>query len=313
MATFTKLLDSEIHTIAEKYQLMVVKCEPIEQGAGNSNYLLDTDHGKYILTIFEIDDTQVINMTRVLLHLEEIKFPALPLQKHTTGEILSKYQGKIVMVRPFISGSVVMDLDPGMVKQVGKVLARLNEVPPPEYLPEIHTYERKFYKEILLQKIDENYKNWVRKRYQFINEHTPPNLPIGLVHGDLFFDNMLFENGKLKAILDFEELSRIARIFDLGMTAVGTCVRGTNLEIHKVKALVEGYQEVISLKDAEKDFLQMSIEWSALMTSIWRFWKYNIDMPDEAKSKHFLKMVEIAENTQAIQADQFKNSIFSEG
>ena len=310
MATFTKLIEADIHAIAARYQLKVVKYEPVEQGAGNTNYLLYTDFGKYILTILEVDDTQVINMTRVLLHLEKINFPALPLQKNSTGEILSKFQGKTVLVRPFISGSVVMELDPGMVKQVGTALARLHEVPPPEYLPELHTYERKFYQEILLQKIDEEYKGWVRQRYQFINEHTPSNLPIGLVHGDLFFDNILFENGKLKALLDFEDLCRIGRIFDLGMTAVGICVSGTDLEIHKVKALVEGYQEVLTLEDAEKEFFQLSIEWSAIMTSVWRFWKYNIESPDPAKSKHFLKMVEIAKNTLAIQPDQFKNSVF---
>ena len=155
MATYTKLLDTDIQKIAKKYQLKVVKYEPIEQGAGNTNYFLVTDQGKYILTIFEVDDTQVINMTRVLIMLEELKFPALPLHKNLTGEILTKYQGKLVMVRPFINGSVVMDLDFGMIKQVGNTLARLHEIPPPDYLPVIHPYEKYLLIEILQQKIDE--------------------------------------------------------------------------------------------------------------------------------------------------------------
>ena len=158
-----------------------------------------------------------------------------------------------------------------------------------------------------------DYKKWVKERYRSIEVNTPPNLPVGLAHGDLFLDNMLFENGILKAIIDFEDLCRIARILDLGMTAVGICINGVDLDIRKIKALVKGYQEVISMEAAEKEFLQMSIEWGALMTSIWRFWKYNIDMPDEAKSKHYLKMVEIAENTHLIQADKFMKLIFPPG
>ncbi|MFC2064645.1 homoserine kinase [Chloroflexota bacterium] len=313
MATYTKLLDTDIQKIAKKYQLNVVKYEPIEQGAGNTNYFLVTDQGKYILTIFEVDDSQVINMTRVLIMLEELKFPALPLHKNSTGDILTKYKRKFVMVRPFISGSVVKDLDFGMIKQVGNSLARLHEISPPDYLPVIHPYEKYLLIEILEQKIDNDYKRWVKDKYRSIEVNTPPNLPVGLAHGDLFLDNMLFENGILKAIIDFEDLCQIARILDLGMTAVGICINGVDLDIRKIKALVKGYQEVITMEAAEKEFLQMSIEWGAMMTSIWRFWNYNINMPDEAKSKHYMKMVEIAENTHLIQADTFMSLIFPPG
>ena len=87
----TKLLEPEIQEIASRYELNVSSYEPIEQGAGNTNYLLNTNRGKFILTVFEIEPIRVAQMSSVLLLLEKYQFPAPRLCSMTNGEVLTEY------------------------------------------------------------------------------------------------------------------------------------------------------------------------------------------------------------------------------
>ena len=311
MAIYTKLLEDEIQEIAGRYELQIFNYEPIEQGAGNSNYLLNTNHGKYVLTVFEIEPNRVVYISKVMLLLEKHKFPAPRLQKLANGEVLTKYHEKSVLVKSYITGYVEAEIDNEKVKQVGSALAKLHEIPVPDYLPDKHSYVEITYPKFMEQEIDRNYKTWVEQRYRYLIEKLPSQLPVGLVHGDIFSDNVLFENENFKAILDFEDVSRIYKIYDLGMAVVGLCSEGADIVIKKVRALVDGYQEVRLLEDIEKDSLQLCIEWAAILTSTWRFWKYKIDTPDVDKSEKYMQMVDIAKNTRVIPKGEFKKAIFS--
>ena len=311
MAQYTKLLEKEIKAIMGRYELIVTNYEPIEQGAANSNYLVNTNHGKYVLTVYEIEPIRVTHMSKVLLLLEENEFPAPRIQKMANGEVQTKYQEKSVVVKPYITGQLEPALDGGKVKQVGTALAKLHKIPAPDYLPDKHTYAEKTYPKIMEQEIDQDYRNWVGQRYRYLIEKLPSQLPAGLVHGDIFCDNVLFEDEKFKVILDFEDVSRIYQIYDLGMAVVGICTEGINIDIKKVRALVKGYQEVRLLEEIEKDSLQMCVEWSAILTSTWRFWKYNIDMPDANKSEKHMQMVNIAKRATSIPKEEFKMAVFS--
>jgi len=295
----------------ERYELLVTNFEPIEQGAGNTNYLLDSNHGKFVLTIFEIEPNRVAYMSKLLSLLEKHEYPAPRQQKMTNGEVLTKYKEKSVLVKPYVPGSVESEINSNMVKQVGAAIAKLHEIPAPDYLPDKHSYVEVTYPKVMEKEFDRNYKTWVEQRYSYIIGKLPSQLPIGLVHGDIFSDNVLFEDGNLKAILDFEDVSRIYKIFDLGMAVVGMCTEGIKVNSKKVRALVEGYQEIRLLEEIEKDNLQLCIEWAAILTSTWRFWKYNIDLPDKEKSKKYLQMVSIAKNARAFPPEEFKMAVFS--
>ena len=194
---------------------------------------------------------------------------------------------------------------------MGKALGKLHEIPVPDYLPDKHSYVEITYPIFIEQEIDLNYKTWVEQRYRYIMEKLPSQLPVGLVHGDMFCDNVLFEDGNFKAILDFEDARRIFKIYDLGMAVVGICTEETNIVINKVRALVEGYQEIRLLEEKEKDNLQLCIEWAAILTSVWRFWKYSIDSPDADKSEKYLQMVNIAKRASEISKEEFKMAVFS--
>jgi len=311
MAYYTKPSEKEIQELAGRYELQIFSYEPIEQGLGNSNYLLNTDLGKYILTIFEIEHKRVEYISKLMLLLEKHEYPAPRLKKMPNGEVLTKYHEKSVMIKPYIAGYVDAEIDDEKAKQVGRELAKLHEISVPDYLPDKHPYVEITYPIFLEQEIDPNFKIWVEQRYHHIIEKLPSQLPVGLAHGDLFYDNIIFEDDKFKAIIDLEDVCRIYKIFDLGMTILGVCTEGTEIDSKKAKALVDGYQEIRLLEEIEKDSLQLCIEWAAILTSVWRFLRFKIDMPDAERSDKYMEMVSIAKNTSAIPKDEFKLTVFS--
>ncbi len=131
-----------------------------------------------------------------------------------------------------------------------------------------------------------------------------------MIHGDVFIDNVLFEGKKFKAIIDFEETCRYYRIFDLGMAVVGMCLAGSEIELSKVRFLIKGYQPIRMLEGAEKRTLKLFIEYAAISTSSWRFWKYNIDTPITELSEKYWEMVDIAKSAAAMPDKKFMKEVF---
>jgi len=131
-----------------------------------------------------------------------------------------------------------------------------------------------------------------------------------LVHGDIFFDNVLFEKNKIKAIIDFEEACNYYLIFDLGMGVLGLCRTGGKIDLNKTRALIKGYEQIRSLGFSERDSLQLFIEYAAIATSWWRFWKYNIDSPNpDLRNKHW-KMVQVAKEVEILAKEYFLSIVF---
>lgn len=155
MAIYTKLSEEEIQEIAGKYKLQIYGYAPIEQGTGNSNYLLNTDRGKFILTIFEIEPIRIAYISKIMLLLEKHKYPSPRLKRMANGEVLSKYHEKTVVVKPFITGNVKKEIDEEKAKQVGVALAKLHQIPVPDYLPDKHSYVDITYPKFMQQKLDQ--------------------------------------------------------------------------------------------------------------------------------------------------------------
>ena len=131
-----------------------------------------------------------------------------------------------------------------------------------------------------------------------------------MIHGDLFYDNVLFEGRRLKAIIDFEETTCEDNVFDLGMGIVGMCGVGTGVVLEKARALVSGYEQVRELEAREKRALQMFVEYAAATVSCWRYWKYHIDGPSEENADKHRQMARIAEEIKCVPKAKFSEVVF---
>jgi homoserine kinase type II len=312
MATYTQLNQQQIQSLADSYQLTVTEFEPLDGGNGNSSYLMKTQEHTYVLTV--CDDKafdEVFIMAQLLLLLEKHHVPCTRLITTVNNDMLTTHDNKPVMLKGYIEGQVVDSLNETMLSQLGIQAAKLNQISAPYYLPTNHPYGRQLFAKVIGLNIDEKYEEWLAKEITHLENNLSDRLPRGLIHGDLFNDNLLFESADFKAIIDFEEACNYYSVFELGMAIVGSCLDGTSVNFNKASALVNGYQQVRPLEPIEKDSLQMFVRYAATATSYWRFNKYNIEIPSVDKANHHWQMVQIADQVSGISKAKFMQAIFN--
>ncbi len=324
MATYTQLNQDEIQNLADHYNLRITEFTPLDGGNGNSSHLIKTRQNTFVLTVCDdkkFDD--VFKLGQLLLLLEQNKMPCNRLIPTHSGEILTSYssahcsakEDKAVMLKGYIEGQVVEVLDQVMLREVGKQAAILNQITPPDYLPTNHPYGLQLFPNVIGLNIDLKYEAWMAKEIDYLQQQLSEKLPRGLIHGDLFFDNLLFDYKSdelvFKAIIDFEEACHYYSVFELGMAVVGTCVEdGISVNLDKVRALVAGYQQIRPLQPTEKQSLQLFVRYAAVATSFWRFNKYNVEEPNIDKANHHWQMVQLANGIGDIPASQFLTAVF---
>ncbi len=146
---------------------------------------------------------------------------------------------------------------------------------------------------------------WLARKESTLGRRLPDGLPTGLIHGDLFPDNVIYHRDRIAAVIDFEEACRYFLAFDLGMALVGLLALSPNLPISTHRPLVDGYQSVRPLTNAEKRSLQTFSEYAAVATAFWRYRQYRIVNPDPEKMDHHAQMVGIADRIETISETDF--------
>ena len=307
MARYTDLGEDEVFALAAQYGLSLQAFTPIEGGAGNSSYLLQSRQGEFVLTVFDDKSrADVDRLGRLLLLLEEYDFPATRLRLPVQGGITLMCADKPVMLKHYIRGDVCRDLDTPMLLQVGAKMAAMHQLVIPDQLLEPrHSYGLQLFESVIGANIDTRYESWLAGQISYLTQKIPTDAPRGFIHGDLFYDNLLFDGVEFRAIIDFEEACFYYKAFDLGMGVVGMCTDDAVLAPAKARALVAGYQSVRMLEEREQMALPLFSEYAATATSFWRYWKYNIDTPSvENASKHW-EMVRLAKQIRGMDAALF--------
>ena len=310
MANYTILDEKDIEKINQHYGLTIHSFKAIEGGQGNSSYLLKTNQGNYVLTVFDNKEwTEVVHLGKLLNHLRRNDFDTTKLLPRRDGKYVTGFQDIPVMIKPFIRGSVIQNLSRKMIKRTGKRLAKLHLISAPDYLPLSHSYDQLF-SEVIGSGIDPAYETWIAGQQRSIRQRLPEDSPMGLIHGDLFYDNVLFKGDELQAIIDFEEACHHYLSYDIGMAILGQCLDGEKIQLDKAKEFISGYQQIRILKQMEQKKLQLFVEYAAVATSCWRFWNYNIARPTPQKQKIYREMVRIAKHVQSIPTRDFKHALF---
>ena len=312
MATYIQLRESDVQKIAELYDLTPIDFEPIEGGASKSNYLLHARQGSYVLTVFGPKMLDLVaRLGQLLLLLAEHKFPTSRLLLSVQGEATTVYREMPVMIKVYIAGQVCRELGQTMLRQIGVGVARLHQLSVPDHLLDKQLYGIPPFSSIVGHGFDPEYETWIVQRLAYLEQRIPQELPQSLIHGDLFYDNVLFVGKKLEALIDFEDALYHYSGLDLGMGIVGLCSRESVVALDKVRALVAGYERIRQLEDKEKETLQLFSEYAATLVSCWRYWKYNIDTPMAIKARKYRPMVRIAERIGNIPQARFLEAVSS--
>lgn len=312
MATYTLIDNTDMDGILTQYDLgTLVFVEALKGGQANSSFKLETSRGTFVLSICdEKTMAEVLALTRVLDLLEAHDFLTTRVVKTLGGLPVVDFDGKPVFIKTYIRGQVPKQTNAGMIFQVGRQLSRLHRITPPSEMPNQFAYGLERFAEVIDSKTDSAYRQWLAAKRDYLRDAITSDLPQSMIHGDLFYDNTLFEGNRLVAILDFEEVCVYYRAFDIGMCLVGFCAQDNKVSIEKFKALVAGYQSETLLTTEEKQQLQALAVLGATATSFWRFRQYNIIYPGSPLAQTYLQMNLLADQLEAHSKKTFEAAVF---
>lgn len=298
MADLTILSKEDIQSIIDNYDLGNLKSAmPLSGGQANSSYRLLTSRGSFILSVCDEKSTEEIDtLTRVLDYLVANRFPTTCLVRPVSGHSFTDFNKKPVYIKQFIDGSVIKEPDRFMLEQVGNTIARLHELTVPEYIPQVFAYGVENFEDALIADISHPFKKWIRDKADMLKSELDLTMARGFIHGDIFWDNLLFNEGKLTAVLDFEEACHYFLLYDLGMAAVGCCSVEGRFNVEKIAWLLQGYQNRCSLTGPEKAQFIPFMVYAATATAFWRFRQYNLRHPNLSLADSYKEMASLADH-----------------
>ena len=223
MGVFTSLFQDEIDFIEEKYKIKILEIKNIDSGILNSNFCIITKNKKYILRIYEANRTLDEEKQELIL-LDKIAsfIPVSIAIKNVDNEYISVFNNKKFALFEYINGNVVSEIDTHIIREIAMKLGKLHSFSKDFSFEE---YNRKtridfdfYYNEIKNSKIDFKFKNELLNLADEISKYDFSALPSGIIHGDIFPDNVLLdEYNNIKVIFDFNESYYAPFIFDIAI------------------------------------------------------------------------------------------------
>ena len=297
MARYTTLSPTELAHIVAQYPIGTsLKLEEIPGGFGNSNFKLTTTDGEFLLKICDEKDSAELNMQIALLqHLHQHAYPTVyPILTKDQKPLIHETFGS-VMLYPFLQGEEPLP-SPNISTQLGEALAKLHCIPPVAGLPRFAmgiSQMHPFLKEV--QDTEFAMHPFVGSLKSQLEEIEPLlNLPLpkGLLHGDLFLDNTLFDGEEMVAILDFEEGCYDTLLIDVGMTIIGCCYTSDHqLNLEAARRFLDAYNTMRPLTESEWKHLDCFVHYAALSIAFWRFRQFNIRRPDAHRADTYQEMI----------------------
>lgn len=314
MAEYTRLTLETLTSLLSCYDLgTLTNMTPLEGGLANSSMKVTTESGTYTLTVCNENAREIECLTRVVAYLEQNGIPTPRVMTARSGSAFIMHNNRPVYIKKFLPGQVRADLSFSMLFQVGEILADLHRLDPPPDLPQEFPYGMRTFSQIFEMRLHHPYVDWLRQKIGFLQSALDPAMEKGLIHGDLFWDNLVFDDDILAAVLDFEEACHYYKLYDIGMCAIGCCTRDARLSMARIASLVEGYQQACPLTHTEKKQLKVFIEYAGVAASFWRFRQYHVRRPDINRQDSHAELSCLADQVHDMHDREFLDRVFAPG
>ncbi len=281
MALYARLDMTAVEGLARRFGIEdVTGFSVMDGGSENTNYCVETHSGKYVLTLCDQKSLQhVTNLASLLVYLTDHGIRTSQVVVPPKEPIVVLHNEKPVMLKCYIDGDDAADLTGNLVVQLGEEMARLHETPAPSYLPQSFPYGRSHFPELTNSNLGHAYVDWLSEKSSYLQQRIPQHLPMAMIHGDVFLDNMIIQGDQLMGIIDFEQACHYYRNFDLGMVIVGTCRDRKGISFEKAGRFIRSYQKEITLQSIETETLKTFAVYAAVATSFWHFRQHHLRTP----------------------------------
>ena len=286
MAVYTKINKKDLSIINKIFdKKKFVSFKGIKQGIENTNYLIRTRNEKFILTIFEkrVSKNEIPFFMKLMDQLNGSKINCPKPLKNNNDKYLIKLKGKTACIVSFLKGKDKKNLNLKNCYDVGKMVAQMH----------LSTKKIKLYRKNsmglknlypLLNSIKfkskkfDNLEKFLKINFKDIKKKWPKKLPSGIIHGDLFIDNIFFNNNKLSGIIDFYFAANDYFMYEIAICVNALCFDKSKnrfiLNKKKVKNLIKGYESIKNISNKEKNSLNILCRGAALRYFLTRLYDY---------------------------------------
>ena len=297
MAVYTKINQSELNYIEDNFSIGEIKSfSGIRQGIENTNYLIKTKNKKIILTIFEkrVQKKDLPFFMDLMFGLSKNKIKCPKPIKNKKGKYLFKIKNKSACLVSFLKGKDKSKLNYNECFIVGKNIAQLHLASKKLNLYRKNSLSINFWRPLLrkidnrINKLSGNLLNLMKKDLVDIKKKWPKKIPKGIIHCDLFIDNIFFYKNRFYGFIDFYFSANEFLTYELATCINALCFNKKNktfvLDKEKSSQLLKGYQSIRKLSLQEKNNLNTLCRGSALRYLVTRSYDY-LNTPKNALIK----------------------------
>jgi homoserine kinase type II len=274
MAVYTDIADDELDAFLAEFDLgQATAFKGIAEGVSNSNFLLETERGRFILTVYEAR-TKVDELPfflNLLRWLAEHGYPCAPPMPARDGALYKTVRGKPAAIVPFLKGMAVRRPGVAHCREAGRGLAWLHKAADGFPQDRVNDLGQPFWAgmfkdhEAAAEGLRRGLADQIASDLVQFQLHWPRTLPSGVVHADFFPDNVFFQGGQFAAAIDFYFACNDALAYDLAICLNAWCTEPDgSLNATAASALVAGYESERPLSDAEREALPILV-WGAAM------------------------------------------------
>jgi homoserine kinase type II len=288
MAVYTKIDSKDLFILSNNYKLgKIIKFIGIKKGIENTNYLLKTNKSKFILTIFEkrVKKKDLPFFMSLMEKLNHKKIICPKPIKNNKGKHLTKIRNKPASIVTFLNGSDKKNLNYKNCFDIGRNIAKFHKA----------TLKIKLYRENSMSikklggllknikfksnKISSKLKLTLSMCLKDVKNQWPKKLPSGIIHGDLFIDNIFFNKNKFSGFIDFYFSSNDYLMYEIAICINALCFdkKRNSFKINhkKVKSLIDGYETIRLFTKNEKNALNILCRGAALRYLLTRIYDYS--------------------------------------
>jgi len=277
MAVYTKLNQKKIEEILSNYRLgKLDSFKGIEEGIENTNYFLSVNKKKFILTIYEkrVKSNDLPFFSDLMSSLNKASFKCPAPISNNNNETITDFGGKKLMIVSFLEGKAKQNLSPANCKSIGSEIAKMHDLTKNLKLKRQNDLSvnswRKLFNSVKdkCENIHKDLPRLIEENLNDVEKNWPKNLPKGIIHADLFHDNIFFIQDKFNGVIDFYFSCEDFFAFEIAICFNALCFDGLknnlSFNVTKAKNFIDGYTSLRKLSDEELNSIKVLSQGAAL-------------------------------------------------
>jgi homoserine kinase type II len=291
MAVYTEIADEQIAAFVGEYDIgRVVACKGIAEGVENTNYLVITDRASFILTLYEkrVRAKDLPFFLELMEHLSRRGVPCPVPVRGRDGRALRTLAGRPAAIVTFLNGLWPRRPTAAHCAPLGEALARLHLAGADFPGRRANDLSVDGWRRLLAaisagrEPVADAFLKELEAELAELAQAWPAHLPQGIIHADLFPDNVFFEGERLTGLIDFYFACWDLLAYDLAVCLNAWCFEpDLSFNVTKARRLFAGYQAVRPLRADEIDALPLLARGAAMRFLLTRLFDW-VNTPPNA-------------------------------